>query len=236
MTCEGFERELAAVMGDELPAEERARVLQGLLSHAEVCGAGCAGTRDLIELLASEPQDRDLVPEPGTYYWDTFNARLTERLASEDGSPGRHRVRWAVAASIAVLLVGGAWWWTRDGGGGHSSDPLAEQVLPPVELSPELLELLERTAPEAALADLAPLAGLVPGWGSEQAEDDGIADAISVILDEHVVGGTLDVIEDELVWDELSGYGPIFPETGELDPSLRRQLLEWLEQQTEGVS
>jgi hypothetical protein len=109
-------------------------------------------------------------------------------------------------------------------------------LLEPVELSPDVLEALERTPPDAALEDLARFAGLEPGWDPQLNAHDGMADALSAILAEHTERGILDEIEDELVWEESSRYGPLFPETGELDPAVRRQLLEWLEQQMEGVS
>jgi hypothetical protein len=107
MECRETQTLLTAFHDGELPADDRARVEEHLRGCPE-CGA-------LLADLARADRSAG-VPDPGSAYWDRFNARVMERLDREADGPGaailrpkhgwmRQQLRYLVPAAAAAALV-----------------------------------------------------------------------------------------------------------------------------------
>lgn len=103
MNCADFEKRLTRLV--ECPDD--AGLLDELRRHAAVCGA-CRGSRDLVELLALPPAERDIAAPPPAGYWEDFNRRVESRR-KETHRPGLARRQGLVvaAAVLVVAVVGG---------------------------------------------------------------------------------------------------------------------------------
>jgi anti-sigma factor RsiW len=107
MDCRETRTLLTAFHDGELPAADRARVEEHLRGCPE-CGA-------LLADLARADQAAG-VPDPGTAYWDRFNARVMDRVEREADGPSvavlrpkhgwmRQPLRYLVPAAAAAALV-----------------------------------------------------------------------------------------------------------------------------------
>jgi hypothetical protein len=188
---------LAAEAG---PAPE---ALEELARHARACPA-CAGYRDLLALLSLPGAARDVVEPPPASYWAGFDARLERRLA-EGPAPAAvpARPRWLAAAAAIAALTAALAWLGRPGAG-IPEPPLRAEAGPAA-----LGDLLARSSPDVALAELERVAGLEGPWAGEAAFDDGEAEGAGW--------------EDE----DLE----LFPETEDLAPRARGELLRWMLEQ-----
>ena len=172
MNCPEFENELATLLSGETGDATRANVLSRLREHAATC-AGCAGMSDLVEWASLPVSERDPFDEPGPEYWETFDARLRERIAADESrSPADRRRRWvglAAAALVAVALI--VPWWLRHPESPHT--PPDTPITTPVELD----ALFETADPDAARQEVERIVG-------------GIADAFSAPIEAgSILGG-----------------------------------------------
>lgn len=186
--CAGFERELTALAGGDVPQSDRSAALARLRGHAAAC-AQCGSAADLVALLAEPPGERDLPHDPGDEYWAGFQARLERRIAAEPSGAGRARpARYGAWVAAALLLVAAASWLALRPGPdpsrpGADSATVATDDEPLPAGSAEWYEGLD---------DLA-------GFGVEWTDDDA---------------------------------GDLFPDVSGLDAPARRELLNWLEEQS----
>ncbi len=108
MDCRDAQTLLTAFHDGELPDADRARVEDHLRGCPE-CG------RLLAELVRTD--EAAVVPDPGSAYWERFNARLADRIDREEEGPRaavlqpkpgwfRQQVRYLVpAVAVAALVV-----------------------------------------------------------------------------------------------------------------------------------
>ena len=238
MDCSGFELELAAVMDGERPEDVRGALLQRLAAHARGC-RDCAGTEELLLLLAQPIGQRDLVPDPGERYWATFDARLKERIASD---PDAARPQWSgwrhAVAAAALLLVSGTLIWNS------STNPLHPTGAPdwprPLQLA------LARLPAVVAIEQLEELAGMDEPWPSDMTtEFPATAVSMDALIGDAAAGeaiGELELLAELSAWNAGPGEDlddGLFPDTGEMSPEVRSKLLDWLDRQNlspKGVS
>lgn len=164
MDCKEFEAQLAELLQLDGSGEEpqrRPRV-DRLRQHAVSC-ADCAGTRELLDLLALPAAERDLAPDPEESYWATFNDRLWQRI-QRSASVKRVWPRWVAGSAASLLLALAGAWVGRD----YVQPRPASNALAPATVLLE--QRLSHAAPAEALAALEPLAGSPP-WAGEQLED-----------------------------------------------------------------
>ena len=168
MNCASFEQGLARLMGGDAIGVDRERLLADLRDHAGVCEA-CAGSVDLIDLLALPDGQRDLVEDPGEGYWSSFETRLRPRLGK---APSSSDARWWVVAAAVVLLALVAGWMLQGPGDSPETTTVADAATGPVssvDAAEELPQSLRRSLDQASAAEveeeLAALEELGSGWG-----------------------------------------------------------------------
>ena len=107
MDCRETQTLLTAFHDGELPSADRARVEEHL--------RGCPGCGARLADLARVDQAAG-APDPGPAYWDSFNARVMDRVDREADGPGvavlrpkhgwmRQQLRYLVPAAAAAALV-----------------------------------------------------------------------------------------------------------------------------------
>jgi hypothetical protein len=211
MDCASFEHRLAELMGGGHEDTERQRRVDELRAHAQECVA-CAGSGDLLELLALPAGERDIVASPDEAYWAAFNDRVRARIAE------RRRLRspavlWSATAAAAMILVAVGTWLVlgpgeriravdRAQGPTPASSEAAEASLPEF-----LVSSLTDATPSEVQAELESL----EAWGETWRVPEG---------GEAPGGGSAR-------WGE-----GLFPEVEDLDADSRRELLDWLRSQT----
>jgi hypothetical protein len=170
MDCATFENRLAELLSSGVEGAERDGGVRELLDHAAACPP-CRGCAALLELLEGPREGRDPFPDPGPRYWESFEARLQERLAAPARSPAVLR-RAAVAAAVVVALAG-VWLGLRQRV--EPAAPVAQGgERSPSELPP-LAEVPSGVPPEDASAQLDALTG----WSLAADPDDGLFPDVS---------------------------------------------------------
>jgi hypothetical protein len=203
MDCAGFERVLEQVISGELPPGARDDRLRELREHAHDC-AGCAGTRDLLEWLEMPEAERDAARDPGEAYWSSFNERVRRRVEVEPVHASPVARVWVRWAGVtaALLLAAVALWLVLP----LPSTPPVETVEgAPGGADDPTAVALELPEPLVELIEKDPT--LLGEFGPGAVGDEGWAGAV-----------------DESGW--------IYPDTEDLDPAARRELLEWLRDRT----
>ena len=151
MDCARFQDELVELLGTSQADPDGTR-RERLLAHASGC-ADCADGRDLLEWLALPLDQRD-VEDPGRLYWEGFDQRLRQRIASR--APVRSAKpsprRWLVAAAVVGLALIAGWWLGRGAGGDVAHpDPLAATRADQAAALEELEQIEELFDPSVAL-------------------------------------------------------------------------------------
>lgn len=172
--CTRFEHELATLAAGDVAPAERDATLARLEAHAAGCAA-CAGTADLLRVLAEPAGRRDVADEPGAEYWADFDRRLGERLRREQAPPGRGRggLAWAAAAAVLLVALAAGRIVLRErapaGAGGEVAQAGQDTAPPPPgeEFPAELAAVVPAADDVDLLLQVDDLAGWGTGWGEE---------------------------------------------------------------------
>jgi hypothetical protein len=223
MDCKDQEKALFTLLSEEIDATERAELLKAAREHALRC-AVCAGDRELLDWAGGQPAALAADEDPGQEYWDSFEARVSQRLDQQSGSeeervrelPARPARRtalpWmALAATLLFALIGWALIVKTNRAPSQEATldrerpqaPLTEEVIS--EIAEALLadataaqEQFERDLQELELSDMGEALGSLEGLGPD---------------------GEI----------ELQAAGWI-PDLSELDDAAQTEMLAWLEE------
>jgi hypothetical protein len=116
MNCAAFENDLMNLLAGELTGVERNVAIRTMREHMETCET-CAASRDLLKFAATDPRDRFPDDDPGAEYWESFDARLQQRISVQPKIRWyTDRRIWAAAAVIALIAVLAGWFLIGNGG------------------------------------------------------------------------------------------------------------------------
>lgn len=205
MNCATFENRMAELLSGQLDPAGRKGCLAGLKEHAAGC-PDCAGCDDLLQLAGRPEGERDLFDAPPADYWETFEARLHDRIARASGvTSARRHGAWIAAVAATVLAAAAGVWLLRDAG---TAEPDLAVRRPPAE------SVAQGPLPEAFARTV------------HQASADEVAAELEV-LSATVWGADAGRVDDDADWDT-----GLFPDTSGLDSEARRELLNWLREQS----
>ncbi len=154
MNCSEFENELATLLSGELDGSVREPRLARLREHAAACSE-CSGWSDLVEWASLPVSERDPFDDPDREYWDTFDARLRERIAGDHsaGTADRRRAWIGLAAAALVGIVLIVPWVLRD------REPSGVVPEAPITAQAELDAIFDAADPDAVREEVERIVG-----------------------------------------------------------------------------